>query len=243
MIAAFAWTFGAATSLLVGGLIALRWRIGARALGLTMAFGAGVLISAVAYDLVAEAFRVSGDNLAIALGLAAGAVTFYVGDGFIDRMGGADRKSVGEPPEGGSSLAIVLGIVLDGIPESIVIGLTLLGGSTIDFAVVAAVFLSNVPESVAATAGLKSRGWSPARIIGLWLTVAVVSGLAGLFGFVILEGAPASAVALVDAFAAGAIITMLADTMIPEAYEHARLQAGLATTLGFGVAFALSAMT
>jgi ZIP family zinc transporter len=254
VIAAFAWAFGAASSLLVGAVIALRWRVGAHALGLTMAFGAGVLISAVAYDLVAEAFFVSADRLAIGLGLAAGAVTFYVGDAYIDQMGGADRKRTAPSrqaavpardgsnggEDGGSSLAIVLGIVLDGIPESIVIGLTLIGGGVINFSVVAAVFLSNVPESVAATTGLRARGWSSSRILGLWVVVAVVSGLAGLGGYVLLQDASPSAVALVDAFAAGAIITMLADTMMPEAFEHARLQAGLATTLGFGLAFALT---
>jgi len=243
VIAAFAWGFGAAASLLLGGAFSLRFKISRKALGLTMAFGAGVLLSAVAYDLVQEAFDVSTDGgLWVAVGLAAGAVTFYGGDVLIDRMGGADRKSMTGAEDPGSPLAIVLGIVLDGIPESIVIGLTLLGGGMIDLAVVIAVFLSNVPEAIAATTGLKISGWKDSRIMGLWLLVAIVSGLASLVGFALFSGLPPAAVAFVDAFAAGAILTMLADTMIPEAFEFGGKQAGLATTLGFGLAFGLTVL-
>ena len=191
MFAAFAWGFGAAASLLLGGAISLRFKISRKALGLTMAFGAGVLLSAVAFDLVQEAFNVSNEGgLVVALGLAAGAVTFYVGDLFIDRMGGAARKSMADKKEAGSPLAIVLGIILDGIPESIVIGLTLLGGATIDLAVVIAVFMSNVPESIAATTGLRSSGWAPSRIMGLWLLVALVSGASSLVGFALFSACP-----------------------------------------------------
>ena len=243
MFAAFAWGFGAAASLLLGGAISLRFKISRKALGLTMAFGAGVLLSAVAFDLVQEAFDVSDEGgLVVALGLAAGAVTFYVGDLLIDRMGGSGRKSMDESKEAGSPLAIVLGIILDGIPKSIVIGLTLLGGATIDLAVVIAVFMSNVPESLAATTGLKASGWAPSRIMGLWLLVAVVSGVASLVGFAAFSGLSPAAVAIVDAFAAGAILTMLADTMVPEAFEFGGREAGLATTLGFGLAFGLTVL-
>jgi ZIP family zinc transporter len=243
VIAAFAWGFGAAASLILGGAISLRFRIPLKALGLTMAFGAGVLFSAVAYDLVQEAFEISNDGgLVVALGLAAGAVTFYIGDLLIDRMGGAKRKSVEGSDDAGSPLAILLGIVLDGIPESIVIGLTLLGGSTIDLAVVIAVFLSNVPESIAATTGLRKKSWSGRRIMILWLVVSLVSGAASLVGFALFSGLPTATVALVDAFAAGAILTMLADTMIPEAFKFGGKQAGLATTLGFGLAFGLTVL-
>src|SRR6187401_3634415 len=243
MTSAFLWGFGAAASLLLGGAFSLRFNISRRALGLTMAFGAGVLLSAVAYDLVQEAFNVTDDGgLWVAVGLAAGAVTFYVGDLLIDRMGGAERKSMKGGDGAGSPLAIVLGIILDGIPESIVIGLTLLGGGMIDLAVVIAVFLSNVPEAIAATTGLKATGWKGSRIMGLWLLVAVVSGLASLVGFALFSGLPPAAVAFVDAFAAGAILTMLADTMIPEAFQFGGKQAGLATTLGFGLAFGLTVL-
>jgi ZIP family zinc transporter len=238
--AAFIWGFVAASSLIIGGLIALAVRIPLRTLGLIMAFGAGVLISAVAYELVLDAFEGTERGGAIAIGLAAGALTFYAGDAAIDRMGGADRKSMKGRGAGGSALAIVLGIVLDGIPESVVLGLTLIGGGGVGVAVLAAVFLSNLPEAIAATTGLREGGWSGSHVTLLWLGVALVSGLAALVGFALMETAQPATVAFVQAFAGGAILTMLADTMMPEAYEHGGKAVGLVTTLGFFVAFTIS---
>jgi ZIP family zinc transporter len=239
---AFAWGLLAASSLLVGGLVALRVRLGDTLLGLVLAFGAGVLLSAVAYELVDEAFTMGGGAGSLALGLPAGALTFYAGDWLIDRMGGEHRKNPDRPEGTGSALAIVLGIVLDGIPESIVLGLTVLSPTGVSAAMLAAVFLSNLPESVAATAGLRTGGWRPPRVMGLWVLVALVSGLAALVGFAVFEGASPRAVGFVDAFAAGAILTMLADTMMPEAYRRGGRTVGLVTTLGFGLAFAISTL-
>jgi ZIP family zinc transporter len=242
MAEAFAWGLVASSSLLIGGLIALWFRIGNRTLGLVMAFGAGVLISAVAYELVEDAFETADGFGVVALGLFAGCATFFVGDLLIDRMGGGDRKHSGGGQAGGSSLAIVLGIVLDGIPESIVLGLTLLGGGTISVAFLVAVFLSNLPEAVAATSGLATAGWRRSRILGLWLLVMLVSGLSALAGFGLFEDASPGTIAFINAFAGGAILTMLADTMMPEAFEHGGKLVGVLTTFGFGVAFAISAL-
>jgi ZIP family zinc transporter len=226
------------SSLLFGGLIDL-WRPPTeRALGLIMAFGAGVLISAVAYDLVLEAHSVSG-GAGIPLGIAAGALTFFVGDRMIERAGGGMRKDVRRPVQVGTPKAEVLGIVLDGVPESMVLGLTVLAGEGVSVALVAAVFLSNVPEAMAATNGLRASGTRIAKIMGLWMLIAALSGIAALVGYGLLGGASPPAVAFVLAFAAGAVITMLADTMMPEAFEHGGPVAGLVTTLGFVVAFTL----
>lgn len=240
MGAAFGWGLFAGSSLILGGVLALVFPIRDRLLGLIMAFGAGVLISAVAYELVAEAFETSAGNGEIALGLAAGALTFFVGDVLVDRMGGAGRKEISGTAGAGSGLAIVLGIVLDGIPESAVIGLGLLEGTGVSVAVIAAVFLSNLPEAIAATSGLVAGGWKRGRILFLWAAVTLVCGLASLLGYVIFDSAGPPTLAFVLAFAGGAILTMLADTMMPEAFEHGGKLVGLATTLGFGLAFALS---
>ena len=151
---ALAWGLIAASSLLLGSLLALRRPIGLRPLGLIMAFGAGVLISAVAYELVEDAFGTAGGSGAVALGLFAGALTFYLGDLAIDRFGGEGRKSAAGGQDTGAALAIVLGTVLDGIPESIVLGLSLLEGGGISVAMLAAVFLSNLPEALSSTVGL-----------------------------------------------------------------------------------------
>jgi zinc transporter, ZIP family len=234
------WGLVAGSSLLLGGLLALRFHIGSRVLGLIMAFGAGVLISAVAYELVLEASETQTDQGSLAFGFAAGALVFFVGDWAIDRFGGDDRKRSQGQQEGGSGLAIVLGIVLDGIPEAVVIGLSLLEGGGVGVAVIAAVFLSNLPEAIAATTGLDKSGWARGRILGLWVLIMLVTGLASLAGYGLFGDASGNVVAFVLAFAAGAILVMLADTMMPEAFEHGGKLVGLATALGFALAFAIS---
>lgn len=230
MIGAFGWGLLAASSLLLGGALALRLRIGDWLLGLIMAFGAGVLISAVSYDLVQEGFKAADDFVGIGLGFAAGALTFFVGDWMLDKRGGT------------SGGGVVLGTVLDGIPESIVIGLTLVGGGSIGIAVLAAVFLSNLPEALAASADLKKNGWSGKRVLGMWSAVALASALASMLGYTLLNDASETTVAFIDAFAGGAIIVMLADTMIPEAFKKVKDWAGLATALGFALAFVLTTL-
>ena len=242
MAEAFIWGAVAASSLLLGGLAAIWLPIGRRSLGLVMAFGAGVLISAVAYELVDEAFTTSHGSWEIASGLAAGSLVFFAGDVWIDRRGGADRKSSGGQQAHGSGLAIVLGIVLDGIPESVVLGLTVLEAGSVSAALLVAVFLSNLPEAVAATAGLAESGWRRGRILGLWVLVMLVSALAALAGYGLFDTASPATVAFVLAFAGGAVLTMLADTMMPEAFEHGGKLVGVVTTLGFGLAFAISAI-
>jgi ZIP family zinc transporter len=236
---AFAWGAFGGAALIVGALAGLWLPFSPRLVGVVMAVGAGVLISAVAFDLVEEAVETAHGERGVALGLAAGALTFFAGDWWIDRMGGADRKSMEGPQEEGSGLAIVLGAVLDGIPESIVLGLTLVAGGEVSVAFLAAVFISNLPEGLAGSTGLRASGWTTGRIVALWTGVALVSGLAALVGFGLFDSAPAGTVAFVLAFAGGAVLTMLADTMMPEAFDKAGPLVGLFTTAGFAVAFAL----
>jgi zinc transporter, ZIP family len=228
--------------LLVGGVIALKLGLGDRVLGLVMAFGAGVLISAVAYELFLEASEIVESRRWMAAGLLAGSLTFFVGDTVIDRMGGEGRKSMVGRQAGGAALAIVLGTVLDGIPESFVVGIDLLSGEGVSAAFIAAVFLSNLPESAAASTGLAKAGWASSRIYGLWAGVTLVAGVAAALGNGLFGGASNDAIAFVLAFAAGAILTMLADTMMPEAFEKGGRAAGLLTTLGFATAVVISAL-
>ena len=241
MLPSLVWGLIAASSLLLGGIVALRVSVGRLALGLVMAFGAGVLLSAVSFELVEEAFAQSGHLRDVAIGLFAGCAAFSLGDYAIDRMGGGDRKDIDGAAADGSPLAIVLGIVLDGIPESVVIGLTLLEAGAVSVAMLVAVFLSNLPEAVAATSGLVASGWRRASILWLWIGVTGVSGLASVAGYTVFDSASPSVVAFVLAFAGGAILTMLADTMMPEAFEHGGKLAGVLTTVGFATAFAVSA--
>jgi zinc transporter, ZIP family len=237
--AAFGWGILAASSLVIGAIVALVLPIGTRAIGLIMGFGAGVLISAVAFDLVEESVNKSADEWAVLVGIFAGCGVFFGGDWLIDRLGGQDRKDSGGDQASGSALAIVLGTVLDGIPESMVIGLTIFEGGAVGAAYLAAVFISNLPEALSSTSGLNASGWRKSRILWMWTGIALVSGLASLAGYSLFQGSSPNTVAFVLAFAAGAILTMLADTMMPEAFEHGGRLVGVVTTAGFVVAFTI----
>jgi ZIP family zinc transporter len=243
MTSAFLWGILAASSLLLGGLLTFWFKISDKMLGLIMAFGCGVLISAVAFELAHESVELSHGSGMAALGLFAGAIVFFAGDWIIGHMGGEDRKSIGAAHENELGLPITLGIVLDGVPESIVIGLSLLGGHTVSVAMLMAVFISNVPEAIAATTGLAAGGWSRFRIMRLWLLIAVVCGVASLVGFFLLENASNATRAFINMFAGGAILVMLADTMIPEAFEHGGKLAGLVNVMGFALAVYISTVS
>jgi ZIP family zinc transporter len=240
MAAAFGWGTLAGSSLVIGAIVALLFRMSLRVIGLIMGFGAGVLISAVAFDLVEEAAEKSSGHGWVAAGIFAGCGVFFGGDWLIDRCGGADRKdATGGDEGGGSALSIVLGTVLDGIPESMVIGLTIFEGGAVGAAYLAAVFISNLPESISSTSGLLTGGWKKARILWMWIGITLVSGIASLLGYSLFQDSSPDTVAFVLAFAAGAIITMLADTMMPEAFKHGGKLVGVVTTLGFAVAFTI----
>lgn len=236
---AFLWGLVAGSSLVIGGILALRFRFSPRTIALIMAFGGGVLISALSFDLVAEATDLAGGHGSPVVGLFAGSLVFFAGDWLIDRHGGSARKDSQGGQESGSPLSIVLGTVLDGIPESMVIGLTIVSGGEVSAAYLAAVFLSNLPESIGSSTGLAAAGWEHARIIGLWVGVALVSGISSALGYGLLEDASDGTVAFVQTFAAGAILTMLADTMLPEAYKHGGKLTGVIATLGFATAFGI----
>jgi ZIP family zinc transporter len=226
-------------ALVLGALAGIYLPVQSRAIGLVMAFGGGVLISAICFDLLDESAR-SGHLDTLAIGMILGAATFFGGDWVLDHNGGNHRKRSGGQQAEGAPGALVLGALLDGIPESAAIGVSLLGGHAVSASVVAAVFLSNVPESMSAATGLQKAGRSNRWILGLWAAVTVVSAIAAGLGFALLGGASGDLVAGIEAFAAGAILTMLADTMMPEAFEHGGSLVGLLTVAGFVVSVFLS---
>jgi zinc transporter, ZIP family len=234
------WGAIGASSLLIGAIIGLVAPIPRTVIGLILGFGAGTLISALAFELTEEAYEVGGAD-AVTIGLAAGALTYFVGDRLIERRGGGDRMN-SEREAGGPASALLLGAVLDGIPESAVIGLTLLGGGSVGVPVLAAVFLSNLPEALSSSRGMKRTGASTGHVLGVWTVVVAVSALAAGLGFALLDGASGNAVGLIQAFAGGAVLTMLVDTMLPEAFDRAKNWAGLATVLGFALAYLLSTL-
>jgi ZIP family zinc transporter len=244
VIEALFWGGLGASALLVGALIAFFLDVPKQVQGLILAFGAGTLFGAVAYELFEEAVQLSVSGVDVAIGFGLGALVFYLGSLAIDRMSPAESEGISskrDPRTGG--LALVLGSVLDGIPESIVLGLSLLAGDGVSVAVLAAVFISNIPEGLSASEDLAQSGTRRRNIVGLWSIVILASAVASAFGFGVLGKMGPHVVVLLDSFAAGAILAMLAESMIPEAYEEGGRAVGLATTFGFAIAAALSFQT
>jgi ZIP family zinc transporter len=235
------WGLLSGSALVLGAALAWFARLPERLVAAVMAFGAGVLISALSFDLMDEAHR-QGGFLPVATGFLAGAAAFTFANIGLAWWGARHRKRSGQhqAEEGGSGLAIAVGALLDGIPESVVIGVSLLSGKGVSLVAVAAIFLSNLPEGLSSAAGMRKAGRSAAYVFGVWGGIAALSGLAALIGNVALAGVSPGVVALVTAVAAGAILAMLADTMIPEAFEAAHDYAGLVTAAGFLAAFALT---
>lgn len=234
MLAAGLWALVAASSLVVGALLSLTDWVGGLRLRLLIGFGAGALVSAVAYDLFGEAIRVSATGASVAAGFVVGALVYYAGDEIIDRLPGAGKA------QDGGGLPILFGAILDGIPESIVLGLTLVGGGAPSVAVLVAIFVSNVPESVAASTRMRADGRSPAWIVGIWTAVALTSAAAAAIGYALLSGASGEHIAFMNAFAAGAILVLLADELLPQAHGERDKLVGVMTAAGFALAAFLS---
>ncbi|WP_433875516.1 ZIP family metal transporter [Sinomonas atrocyanea] len=241
---ALLWGTLAGAALLLGSGLSWKWSIPPKVVSSVMSFGAGVLISALAFDLVEEAQQGGGLWPTLA-GFLAGALVYVGANALLARHGAKHRKrSNGKQPseqeKPGSGTAIAIGALLDGIPESVVLGLGLITGGAVSPAMLAAVFISNVPEGLSSTAGMKRAGRSPGYVFGVWGGIALVSGIAALIGYAAMQNAPAELVAFITATAAGAILAMLADTMIPEAFEEHHILTGLIAAVGFLTAFAVS---
>jgi ZIP family zinc transporter len=231
MIEAIGWSALATATLLIGMVLAYRNLVNLKWTGLIMGFGAGAIISAAAYQLILGAVVDAKLHFAlVGLGIAAGALTFYFADKWVDHLGGAERKDFDGGQSSGSGMGILLGSLLDGVPESLVLGLSIAHSPHVSIAFVFAVAISNIPQGLGGTAGMLSSGWSKARITRLWLAVGA-SILAAIIGYAAAQLVPDASGAMFDAFAAGALLVMLADSMIPESFEHGGSETGLAMTL------------
>ncbi len=235
MLDAFLWGLLATSSLVLGGLIISWFSLSKKALGIIMAFGAGTLISAVAYELIYEAVKLGRGSFYPGIGFFTGAFTFYFSDLLIEKLGAKDRMSIGASHSTKIVIPMILAIILDGIPESIVIGLGIFEEGTVSIAMLVAVFISNLPESVAASTGMKSGGWGLKKIILLWVILAVIFAMATLAGYSLFTNTSKEWLSFIQAFAGGAILMMLANTMMPESYEHGGKLAGVFTVFGFAI--------
>lgn len=239
MLNAFLWGLLATSSLIVGGVIASRFSLGKRTLGVIMAFGAGTLISAVSYELIFEAVKLGKGTGFPAFGLFAGALTFYFSERLIEKLGASEPIEIEASKHSNLVVPMVLAIILDGVPESIVIGLGIFEGGTVSIAMLVAVFISNLPEAIAGTTGMKANGWSRWKITLLWIIIAVVCAFACVAGYSLFSGASEKWLSFIQAFAGGAILIVLANSMMPESYEHGKKLAGLFVVLGFFISVAV----
>lgn len=235
MVNAFLWGLLATSSLILGGIIAIRFNLSKKAIGIIMAFGAGTLISAVSYELIFEAVKLGKGTGFPAYGFFAGAFTYFSIDKLIEYFGAKNRMNIDAPKQARLIIPMVLAIILDGVPESIVIGLGIFEGGTISLSLLVAVFISNLPEAIAGSSGMKASNWSKSRILWVWVTIALICALSTVGGFSLFANTSDQWLAFIQSFAGGAILMMLANSMMPEAFEHGGKMAGVFTVLGFFV--------
>lgn len=242
------WGLVAGSALLVGAAVAYWADPPHRLIASVMGFGAGVLVAVLSFELVHDAYERGGFG-PTALGFIGGATIFSAANWALSRRGAKDRTRCGgcveQATEGdtpSSGLAIAVGALLDGVPESIAIGLSLAGGGAVSAALVAGFFLANVPEGLSSAAGMKRAGRSGRYIFGLWAGVALVSSLAALIGYAASDSFSPTAFAVTTALAAGGVLALLAETLVPEAFDEAPSFIGLITAAGFLAAFLLTTL-
>jgi len=235
MLTAFGWGCLAASSLLLGAILAFARPWSRRQVGGVLAFGAGALISAVSFELWEEGSHVGGLGWT-GLGLAVGALTYFGGSLLLQRRAGGG-------PESDTGTALALGAFLDGIPEQLVLGIGLARGDGISVALLVAIFASNLPEAIGSARGMADRGRSRASVLRLWLAVGLACAVSTAVGFGVADATSGDLQGAINGFAAGALLVMLIDSMIPAASGDAGRPAGLLTALGFSVAALLSSLS
>ncbi len=241
MAAAVGWGALAASSLVIGALLAFARDWPKRQTGVVLAFGAGALISAVSFELVEEGTQTAGLRW-VALGLGIGAITYFLADGAISHRHSRGRGREGRTGGSDAGTALALGAFLDGIPEQAVLGIGLAAGEGVGVGLIVAIFVSNLPEAIGSANEMRKAHKRPEQILRLWVVVAVICLLATVVGYVAADVASDETRAAINGFAGGALLVMMIDSMIPDAAADAGRVAGLVTVLGFAVAFALSSV-
>jgi ZIP family zinc transporter len=233
----------ASSALVIGAAIGTRWAAPKRVTGVLLAFASGALISALAFELFEEAFELGG-AVRSGLGLLAGAATFVVTDALLDRYvaghpGAEERETAAAGARGGVGFALLAAVTLDGVPENLALGVSLVEGASLTLLV--AIFFSNLPESLVGAQAMREQGIRSATVVGTWLACAVLLTLAVIFGRSVGAGFSDEVLAVALGFAGGAVLASLADTLMPEAFEHGRPLNAFATAAGFFLSFVLAA--
>jgi zinc transporter, ZIP family len=242
MGSAIGWGALAASSLVIGAALSFAREWSMRQVGYVLAFGAGALISAVSFELAAEGIEVGGAAVT-GVGLGVGAVTYYLLDGLIARRHSTGRGRKGRTEGSGGGTALALGAFLDGIPEQLVLGINIAAGAGVGISLLVAIFVSNLPESLGSASDMSKGGKPREAILRLWVLVALICTVASLLGYLAADAVGGNGKAAIDGFAAGALLVMLIDSMVPDARRDAGRGAGLVTVLGFAVAAGLSSLS
>ena len=229
---------------MIGSVLGACWRAPTWLTGIALAFASGALISALAFELFEEAFHLGGAARA-GLGLLAGAATFVLIDTALDRRVAdpqADQRDVVKQAAktgGGVGFPLLAAVTLDGVPENAALGISLIESASITLLV--AIFFSNLPESLVGAVAMRDDGYSRKAAIAIWGMAAVVLAAAVVVGRLALEGASNEVLSVLLSFAGGAVLASLADTLMPEAFEHGKPWNAFATGAGFFLSFVLSA--
>lgn len=241
---ALLWGAIAGSANLLGAVIILSISLPQRLIAYIMALGTGALIGAVAYELLGEAMAISG-LMQIALGFLGGAALFTFFDLIVSSRGARHRKRSGHSDNApivsssSSGIAIFIGTIMDALPETAMIGLGLAASGNISIALIAAIFISNLPEGISSTSGLRKGGFSTRQVLFMWGFVLIASALSSLAGYALHDQISLDTQAMLASFAAGAIIAMISSTMLPEAYEKAGPIIGFITACGIFISLLL----
>ena len=240
------WGFIASIPLLIGSIVALFVNLPKSIIASIMAFGSGVLVAALAFSLIEESFSLSQSIPPVIIGFIGGGLSYTIANYFLNRKSAGNlrrrKRSHGEDAGGSknaSGLALLVGSVMDNIPENMALGISLITGGTVNIVLIVAIFISNFPEGLASTVGMKANGKSSKQVIILWSIAVFISTISSVIGFKVLSNTNPFLISIAISFAAGAILVMLAESMIPEAYEEGGIKIGIATMIGFVIAFVL----
>jgi len=236
---------------MVGALLALFITIPKSVVATILAFGSGVLVAALSFSLVEEAFQLTKDVLPVIIGFVIGGLSYTTANFILSRKSGEITKRrkrshytdvQDNSNNKGQGLTLLVGSVMDNIPENIALGISFVVGGTVNIVLIIAIIISNFPEGLASSHGMRLNGKSRRYVLSLWSTAVIIGTISAGLGYSVLSNTSPATIGITTSFAAGAILAMLAESMMPEAFVQGGSKIGLATVAGFATAFTLGTL-